>query len=75
MASRPYLFAVVKHYTLGSLEDSLAFLLEPTSCPLVITLAQEQGQYIIDELCYMTRVWLHGNSMLRLKLLKYHGFL
>ena len=75
MATRPYLFAVVKHYTLGSLEDSLAFLLEPTSCPLVINLAQEQGQYIIDELCYMTRVWVHGNHVLRLNLLRYYGFL
>ena len=68
---RPYLRPLLSHYSLGTVVDALAFLLDPCSCPMVISAAQEmKNQAIFNECLYLCRVWCHGNHKLRLKLLR-----
>ena len=70
-AERPYLRPLLSHYSLGTVVDALAFLLDPCSCPMVISAAQEmKNQAIFNECLYLCRVWCHGNHKLRLKLLR-----
>ena len=74
MADRPHLLHVVSHYSLGSQEDSLSFLLNPSSCPLVIAAAQQYGSGVYEDCHYMARVWCHSTHKLRIQLLKLYGF-
>ena len=64
------LFPVVKHYSLGPPLAFLAFLVDPTTQPLVISLTQTHGTIITEKLCYMTRTWLFYMHKERLKLLQ-----
>ena len=38
-------------------EDQTAFLLDPLSNPLIISLSQQLGGQIIDKICYLTRTY------------------
>ena len=75
MVERPHLLPVVSHYTLGTLPDCLAFLLDPSSCPGTINAAQEHGQTVYQDCLYMSRVWCHSNHRLRMKMLKLKGII
>ena len=75
MADRPHLLPVVSYYSLGTREDSLSFLLNPSSCPLVIGAAQQHGPSVYDDCHFMARVWCHSIHSLRIKLLKLNGFI
>ena len=70
-AERPHLRPLVNFYSLGTREDALAFLLDPCSCPMVISTAQTlKEQAIFQDCLYLSRVWCYGNHHLRMKLLK-----
>ena len=70
-AERPYLRPLVTHYSMSTMENSMAFLLDPCSCPMVISSAQDlKNQAIFNECLYLGRVWCHGNHKLRMKLLR-----
>ena len=58
---------IVTHYFMK--EDFLNFLLDPTTKPLSISLAQSHGSHITEKLCYITRTWLYYMHKERLKLL------
>ena len=70
LKEHPLLFPVVKHFSLGNPEDFLAFLVDPTTRPQVITLSQKYGTIIFEHLCYLTRTWLFQMHKQRLKLLQ-----
>ena len=59
VAPRPYLRPILENISDSHPDDFLAFLLNPTTHPLAITSAQIQGRIVLDELCYLTRTWLH----------------
>jgi hypothetical protein len=77
MATRPYLAALVPECTLGPgpVEAQLAFLLDPSSCPAVISAAQQLGPTVLTDCHLLGRVWCHGTHVLRIKLLRLHGFI
>ena len=75
LAARPLLQPVVAEYTLGSLESSLQFLLNPSALPSVIRAAQLLGQGVYSDCHYLSRTWCHSTHVLRLKLLKDRGFI
>ena len=75
MAPRPHLLPLVSHYTLGTPETHLSFLLDPTSLPLVITAAQNFGEVLYRDLLYMSRSWCHSIHTMRMSLLKVYGIL
>ena len=75
-AERPYLGPLVNHNSLGTTEAAMAFLLDPCSCPMVISTAQDlKNQAIFKECLYMSRVWCHSNHKLRMKLLKHRDLI
>ena len=75
-AERPHLKPLLTHYSLGSKEDAIAFLLDPCSCPMVISTAQDlKDQAIFKDCLYLARVWCYGNHHLRMKLLKNLGLI
>ena len=69
LLENPVLFPLIKHFSLGPPETFLAFLVDPTTQPLVIALTQTHGSIISEKLCYMTRTWLFYMHKERLKLL------
>ena len=54
----PLLLLPVQVLTSGSPEEFLSLLLNPSTQAPVISLAQEEGGHIIDQLSYLTRTWL-----------------
>ena len=70
LKENPVLFPVVKLYSLGDPDGFLKFLLDPTTLPPVISLAQKHGSLVKEQLCYMTRTWLYYMHKERLKLLQ-----
>ena len=75
-AERPYLGPLVTHHSLGTKEAAMAFLLDPCSCPMVISTAQDlKKRAIFNECLYLSRVWCHSNHKLRMKLLKHRDLI
>ena len=70
LKDNPILFPLVQEVSLGDPDEFLAFLVDPTTRPPVITLTQTYGTIITEQLCYMTRTWLFYMHKERLKLLK-----
>ena len=70
LREHPILFPVVQHFSLGDADHFLAFLVDPTTQPQVITLSQKYGTIILDQLCYLTRTWLFQMHKERLKQLQ-----
>ena len=75
LAYSPHLQHLVRHHLQGPPEDALALLLDPSSVPLVIAAAQAHGQSVYLQTHYLSRVFCHGNHVLRMKLLKLKGIL
>ena len=63
----PHLLPPVKVLTGGSPEEFLSLLLDPSTQAPVISLAQEQGSHVVDQICYLTRTWLFTLHRERLK--------
>ena len=68
-ASHPYLTPVLKSYAEGDSANFLAFLLDPGSQAAVISLAQQHGSFLLDELCHLTRTWLFQHHRARFRAL------
>ena len=63
----PVLLPPVKVLTSGSPEGFLSLLLDPSTQAPVISLAQEHGGHVVNQLCYLTRTWLFTLHKERLK--------
>ena len=75
-ADKPYLLPIISHHTNspGSHGEKLRMqlLLDPSTCPLVISVAQSMGAGIISHLQYMPRTWCHSHYLRRRRILKTH---
>jgi hypothetical protein len=49
--------------------EFLAFLLDPSTHPAVVVLSQQQGNGVVDKLCFLSRSWLYRLHRERFKLL------
>jgi hypothetical protein len=67
----PLLFPNISKFSLADPSMLLSFLVDPTTHPPVIALAQIHGSAIIDQLCYLTRTWLYYMHKDRLKLMNF----
>ena len=54
-----YLLNLFRSLSEASQEDFLAFLLNPTTHPEVLSLAQQHGRRAIEDVSFMTRSWLY----------------
>ena len=75
LVDKPNLFPIVSHHTLSSEQLHMELLLDPSTCPKVISAAQEYGQGILSLLLYMTRTWSHAHHVKRKRLLRLHNIL
>ena len=62
-----FLQPLLQDYAAADPEVFLGFLLDPSTQPPVISLTQDQGRVVIDQLCYLTRTWLYLIHKERLK--------
>ena len=69
LKENPILFPIIRQFSLADSAQFLSFLVDPTTLPPVIALAQTNGSKVISKLYYMTRTWLYYMHKERLKLL------
>ena len=69
MISHPHLLPLLKGLAEGEKEAFLSFLLDPSTQPNVIALAQNHGQEVIDQVCMLTRTWLYLQHRARFRAL------
>ena len=67
----PLLLPLIQEITSSSPEVFLSFLLGPSTEASVISVAQEHGKDVVNQICYMTRTWLFTLHRERLKKLGY----
>ena len=60
LAGNPHLLPLIQDYAAGESSAFLAFLLDPSTQPPVLALAQQLGSGVTDQLCHMTRTWLYS---------------
>ena len=65
----PVLDPILQEYARSEPGTFLAFLLDPSTQPPVLALAQEQGHGVIDQLCHLARTWVFLLHRERLQLL------
>ena len=53
----------------------MQILLDPSTCPLVISEAQKLGSGILFHLFYLTRTWCHSHQLKRKKLLRLYNII
>ena len=58
-SSRPYILPLLESVASSEPEIFLAFLLNPSTHPSVLALAQHHGNQVIDEVCHLSRSWLY----------------
>ena len=79
LADKPSLLPIIKHHTLITGVEGeklfMEFLLDPSSCPLVIQAVQLSGTGILTHLMYMTRTWCHSHHLKRRRLLKLYNII
>jgi hypothetical protein len=79
MVDKPFLLPIITHHTLtpSLLGDKLQMelLLDPSTCPKVISAAQAMGAGIMSHLLYMTRTWCHAHHLRRKRLLKLYNII
>ena len=56
-AALPHLKPLVLHYLQGSSEESMSFILDPSSLPLIKAAAQSPSQVLDRQVHYLTRLW------------------
>ena len=66
------LFPLISDFSLGDSNRFLEFLVDSSTRPEVIALAQSSGpdSNIVSKLCYMSRTWVYFMHKARFKLLK-----
>ena len=68
LVTNPILLPLINNIKLN--EDFLSFLVDPTTYPNAIDLAQKHKDIdVMDKLCYLTRTWLYAMHKERLVLL------
>ena len=76
LCNKPDLLPFVEHHTSltpGPEGENLMmqFLIDPSTCPLMIKAVQLLGTGIFHHLLYLTRTWCHSHHLKRKRLLKY----
>ena len=71
--THPHLAPLLAHH-MGTEEAFMGFLLDPSSCPLVLALARDHGQ-VLDECHHMSRMWCHSIHVFRQRKLRRLGIL
>ena len=67
--SSPYIGPLLLEVAESGKESFLTFLLDPTTHPAVIALAQTNGPKVIDHVCLLTRSWLYFHHRARFRAL------
>ena len=79
LSEYPCLLPIVKHHTLApgqaGVELTMQLLLDPSTCPMVITAVQASGIGVLSHLLHMTRTWCHSHHLKRRKLLKLYNII
>ena len=79
MVDKPLLLPIVRHHTLypdsEGQKTQMELLLDPSSCPMVISAVQEHGQGILSHLLYLSRTWCHAHHLRRNRILKLHNII
>ena len=74
LVDKSYLLPIIVHHTLGPVDKvehlHVQLLLDPASCPMVISAVQESGLAVLSHLLYMTRTWCYSHHLKRYRLLK-----
>ena len=77
--TKPILLPIIDLHTQSSNPEELQlhmhFLLDPSSCPIVIRGVQEHGQGLLSDVLYLTRTWCHSHHSKRLKLLRLYNII
>ena len=71
----PVLYTAVSSIVSGAPNDFVSFLLDPSTSPEIITLAQQHGAVITDTVFSLTRQWVWSTHRARLRLLGLHRYL
>ena len=79
LSEYPSLLPIIKHHTLApgqaGVELTMQLLLDPSTCPMVITAVQASGIGVLSHLLHMTRTWCHSHHLKRRKLLKLYNII
>ena len=79
LSEYPSLLPIIKHHTLApgqaGVELTMQLLLDPSTCPMVITVVQASGIGVLSHLLHMTRTWCHSHHLKRRKLLKLYNII
>ena len=69
LSDKPYLLPIIVHHTIGPADKvehlHVQLLLDPASCPMVISPVQEMGLAVLSQLLYMTRIWCYSHRLKR----------
>ena len=79
MVDKPSLLPIISHHTLTPGVEGerlhMQLLLDPSTCPMVISSVQELGVGILTHLLYLSRTWCHAHHLKRRRLLKLFNIL
>ena len=75
IAKKPHLRPLIAAIAAAHPDEILAFILDPSSVPGVIRAAQAQGKLVYKDCHHLSRVWCYGNHKMRMKYLKFFGYL
>ena len=76
---KPILKPIIDEYTLNATlqgqQLQMQFLLDTSSCAIVISCVQSHGMGILSDLLYLTRTWCHSHHSRRQKMLKLYNII
>ena len=79
LVDKPSLLPIVKHHTLTPGHEGtklqMELLLDPSTCPMVISSSQSLGKGTLSHLLYMTRTWCHSHHLKRRRMLKLYNII
>ena len=79
LADKPVLMPIITHHTLTpgvkGMKLHMQLLLDPTTCPMVISAVQEKGAGILSHLLYLSRTWCYSHHLKRKRLLKLYNII
>ena len=65
----PYLVNIFRSVSAASQDDFLAFLLNPTTHPEVLSLAHQHGKRAMEDVSFLTRSWVYEHHPARFRAL------
>ena len=75
LSEKPHLQPLIAAIVAAHPDQILAFILDPSSVPGVVLAAQVHGKAVYQDCHHLSRVWCYGNHKMRMKLLKFFGYL